>query len=279
MRALSSFPRRSVLVVLASVLPTFVSGHVSFAAVTTGGQALAGDTTMIGAQDSGASGHAHMDRLDSLTGATLVQDTFSRTVTRGWGSAEVGGAYTLQGGISNYIVVDGQGVMLMPAPQLGGAALLPSVSARDVDMRVEVQTSIRPFGGEEYAYLAARIVDSQTEYRAQLRIEPASTISLRLARVHANAETELGQVRVPNLRAAPGTPISLRLQVTGISPTTLRFKAWTTGQSEPSTWQLTKTDSTAELQTSGAVGLRCWLPRTATNAPVRFIFDNFIVTR
>jgi hypothetical protein len=38
------------------------------------------------------------------------------------------------------------------------------------------------------------------------------------------------------------------------------------------------TDSTASLQTAGAVGLRAFLTSGVTNAPVVFTFDDVLVT-
>lgn len=207
---------------------------------------------------------------------TLVVDSFTRNVATGWGSPQIGGAYALQGPSTLYAVQDGQGEMTMRA-RTGGAALLPSVSAVDVDMRVDVATDSPPAGGEQYAYLVARSVGNDSEYRAQLRIGLGGIVTLRVARAHLNQETQLGRVRLPDLQSAVGTPVSLRFRVTGTNPTTLQFKEWT-GRGEPPGWTLTKTDATAELQTAGAVGLRCYLPASTTNGPVRFSFTNFTVT-
>jgi PKD repeat protein len=48
------------------------------------------------------------------------------------------------------------------------------------------------------------------------------------------------------------------VQATGASPTTLRAHAWRAGTTEPSTWQVTATDSTAALQAAGAIGIRSY---------------------
>ncbi|MDQ3640681.1 MAG: PKD domain-containing protein, partial [Actinomycetota bacterium] len=72
--------------------------------------------------------------------------------------------------------------------------------------------------------------------------------------------------------------IVLRASAVGVSPTTLQMRAWLSGQAEPTTWHLTRTDSQLDLQASGAVGLWTYLPKSTTNAPVRFSFDEFRVT-
>jgi hypothetical protein len=48
----------------------------------------------------------------------------------------------------------------------------------------------------------------------------------------------------------------VKFLVEGLSPTTLKIKAWADGLDEPTDWTIETTDSTAALQTSGTVGLR-----------------------
>ena len=67
-------------------------------------------------------------------------------------------------------------------------------------------------------------------------------------------------------------------QFNGVSPTTIKIRAWANGQSEPSTWQFSATDSAAALQGTGSVGLRLWLANKVTNAPVAFSLDDYSVT-
>ncbi len=80
-------------------------------------------------------------------------------------------------------------------------------------------------------------------------------------------------MRVAGLRHQANQALQVRLQGEGTSPTTLRMKVWEAGQSEPSSWQLSATDSTTALQTAGGVGLRG--RAGATKGPVTFSFDDF----
>jgi hypothetical protein len=82
-------------------------------------------------------------------------------------------------------------------------------------------------------------------------------------------------VTVPGVTYSAGLSLSVRLQVTGTSPTTVRARVWVTGQTEPSTWQRTATDSTAALQASGTVGTIGYLSGTATNPPVAVNITSF----
>lgn len=75
-----------------------------------------------------------------------------------------------------------------------------------------------------------------------------------------------------------GSTLQIRAQATGVSPTTVRAMVWKTTQTEPSTWQLTTTDSSAGLQTAGGVGLVTYLSATSTNIPIMVSFDDLVVT-
>lgn len=67
---------------------------------------------------------------------------------------------------------------------------------------------------------------------------------------------------------APGDVLNVRLEVRGAGSSTLNAKVWKTGTPEPTTWQLTSTDTTAALHSAGAVGICSYLSGSATNAPI-----------
>jgi hypothetical protein len=72
---------------------------------------------------------------------------------------------------------------------------------------------------------------------------------------------------VSGVTVSAGTQLNIRLQAEGNGTTTLRTRVWT-GATEPSTWQLTGTDTTAALQTPGGVYLSSYSPSATTNAIV-----------
>jgi hypothetical protein len=85
-------------------------------------------------------------------------------------------------------------------------------------------------------------------------------------------------VPVSGLTWTSGARYRLRVQATGASPTTIRIRAWREGTVEPQGWAFRATDSTAGLQTAGAVGFRAYLSGTAAGA-VAFAFDDLRVLR
>jgi PKD repeat protein len=71
-----------------------------------------------------------------------------------------------------------------------------------------------------------------------------------------------------------GTKLSVRLQVTGTAPTTVRAKVWRAGTTEPSVWQVQTTDSTSGLQKAGGLALATYISGSATNVPVTAAWSN-----
>ena len=102
-------------------------------------------------------------------------------------------------------------------------------------------------------------------------------MTLFLVRTVNGAEVTLANQRIPGLVYQPGQVLRLRLQATGTGTTTLRGRLWVDGATEPTTWNLTTTDTTAALQNPGAVGLITYLSSTATNSPVTASYDEFQV--
>ena len=72
----------------------------------------------------------------------------------------------------------------------------------------------------------------------------------------------------------PGQKLNLRLQAQGVSPTTLRARVWLAGQPEPTTWQVTATDSAPELQVAGGIGIGGYSPASTGNGPIVSTWDD-----
>ncbi|MFP3468227.1 hypothetical protein, partial [Leifsonia sp. SIMBA_070] len=81
---------------------------------------------------------------------------------------------------------------------------------------------------------------------------------------------------VAGLAFTANTSYTLKVSVTGASPTAISAKIWATGGTEPANWQLNTTDATP-LQGAGSVGLSGNRSGTAT-AALGVSFDSFRVT-
>jgi len=230
------------------------------------------------ANSAGSNTKSHTVTVQPVsTGTSLVTDTFSRDQNSGWGNADVGGLYAVEGVPANFSVSGGTGAMTVPGAGANRAASLPSVSGLDVDMRVRVTAATMPAGGALFIYAEGRRNGSNS-YRGKLIVNPNGSVAVQASRVINGTETDLGpQVTVPGLTFTPNTFIWLAVDVTGVSPSTITVKAWADGSAEPANAQFSANDSVASLQSAGAVGLRAYSSRSVTNSPLTVLFDDYSV--
>jgi hypothetical protein len=214
-------------------------------------------------------------RITVSAGPIVAGDTFTRSVTGGWGTADLGGAWTPANSV---LSVDGQrGVLGLSAGQ-SRQVFLNSVSKRDTDTTASVRLDTAPGGSGAYASVVARRVAPAVEYRGTARVQANGAVSALIYRMNGSQpETVIGQeVVVPGLSGAPGSTLSLRLRASGTSPTTLSLTVWQSGSSEPSP-QVTASDSTAALQVAGVPGVTAALSSKSGPTVVRFSFDDIAI--
>ncbi len=217
--------------------------------------------------------------ITALPTGTLAVDTFSRTSTNTWGSADLGGVYGVSPAPTDYSVGGGVGKINGNAATSARFAFLNSTNVRDSDSVVDIATNKAPAGGTwgQVAGQTARRQNASLEYRLRLRFPVGGGVKISIAKVvNSSTEVQIGnEVNVPGATYTPGQMFTTRLRVTGVNPTTLQAKAWTTGTSEPLAWAVSTTDSQAELQVAGTSGLRTYLGGSASNVPVLWSFDNY----
>ena len=207
----------------------------------------------------------------------LATDSFGRTVSGGWGSADTGGAWTVAGGAANFSVAGGVGTIKLAAAASSASAALAAVSSTDSEVRVGIALNQVQTGGGTYVSVIGRRVSSTTDYRVKLKYAAGGAVTEVLEQVTGNIETALKSVVVPGLTYSPGQVLMVRLQVTGTSPTTLNSMVWLQGTTQPATWQATSTDNTAALQVAGGVALLAYLSGSATNLPENVFFSSYWV--
>jgi RHS repeat-associated protein len=229
--------------------------------------------------DNAGNRTAVAEQLPQLTTPTpmlYAADSFARSATGSWGSADIGGAYWLAPPTTDYNVNGTAGAITTDANGEELRALLSNVSVRDVNGVVRVSADKAPTA-DQFAYLELRRIDLINTYQLQLRLATDGHAYVRLRAVVGGAVTQLTpEQQVAGFTSGPGAQVWLRAQVNGASPTTLSMKAWTNGQPEPAAWQATATDSTTALQSAAAVALKTYMIG-ATNLPVAFSFDNLSV--
>jgi PKD repeat protein len=208
--------------------------------------------------------------------AVLARDSFDRTVASGFGSSEVGGAWSTWGSSGTSLSVGGgRGNVTQANAASSGTAFLRSVATNDADLWIKLSLDKVANGGGTYLSVVGRDRGSSGDYRAKVHISASGTVSLQLVRA-SGGETVLASAN-PGLTYVPGQELQLRLRVTGQSPTTLSAKVWRVGSVEPSAWQATAQDSTAALQGTGAIGLSTYISGSASNMPVSVRYNDLLV--
>lgn len=209
--------------------------------------------------------------LRTPVSTTLVSDSFSRSVSSGWGIAEVGGAWavnstsklSVQGGVGRVSANSGSTL----------TANLNAIDATSVDARMTVTLDRIPNQTLHLTFSPRQVGSSGYGLRA--RVLPTGSVSLDLLR----DGTALASQTLPNGTVTANVPTHLRVQADGTSPTQLRGRAWRDGTPEPVAWQVTASDSTGVLQQSGALRLTTYLSSSATNGPVIVSYDNLVINR
>lgn len=232
-------------------------------------------------KDSGVVGGSDAAWIDDLSftippisaGITSsVRDTFGRTTSNGWGTADSGQVWSTTGGVSaDYLVSAGTGrhsLNVVTAPRLTTIG-----SATDVDVITHVRSEKLANAAPILAMLVGRYVDASNYYYARLSFEVGAAINLQLYSVVAGSFTALTSATSTGLTHTSTGWYGMRLQVVG---STLRAKAWDTATAEPSDWLLTATD--ALVTGAGSFGMRSQLLTGNTNTlPVVIQYDNFEV--
>jgi len=232
------------------------------------------NVTLTVTDDDGATNSLTKVVTVSTEPAPFALDAFSRTVTGGWGNADLGGAWTHNGTSTNFNVAGGVGTIRMGSAGAGPSVSLTGVSSSSTELRTSIGLDKAATGGGVYVDAQPRISGTGDLYYATTRYLSDGTVSLTIGRIVGGTDTALQARVVTGLTVAVGDRLNVKVQALGSSPTTLRAKVWKVGTTEPSTWTASTTDSTAALQVAGSIGLATYLSGSATNAPVIASFDD-----
>lgn len=201
-----------------------------------------------------------------------VLDTFGRTVAGGWGSTDTGQPWSTVGNAADFSVGSGYGAVAQPTVGIAHLTLTPAPSA-DVDLYVDVATSVLASGASLFAGPIVRAVSNADWYGARLDFTTSAGIALTVRKRVANVESQLASFTT-TLTHTAGTFYRVRFQAAG---STLRAKVWAAGAAEPGQWQIEVTDTA--LTAAASVGTRSFANTGSTAVNPSMRFDTFhIVT-
>ena len=139
-------------------------------------------------------------------GANFASDMFTRTVSSGLGTAELGGAWTVGGGATNFSVANGVGRVSTTA---GGSrtASLDSVQQSSADITAALSYDTTQTGGGTYVAVIGRRINATNDYRLKLRVVASGAVTAQFVRVVGGAETVIQNVAtVPGITWDRGDP-------------------------------------------------------------------------
>jgi hypothetical protein len=204
----------------------------------------------------------------TAVGPAMV-DSFARTTTNGWDTADTGQPWTFNGGsASDYAVSAGTGQHTLSSVNITRRTYLPAIAA-DFDVTVSVATSVIATGGSLFAGPTGRTVDAANLYMARLDFTTAQSVNLTIRKRVAAVETQLATYTT-GIQHIAGVPVWVRFQGVG---STLRARAWAAGTIEPDIWHLTVTDTA--LTAAANIGTRSICASTNTNTQPVIRYDDW----
>jgi hypothetical protein len=214
-------------------------------------------------------------------GLNIVEDTFTRVVSNGWGTADTGEAWTTNAGAggtvqgSDWNVASGVATHSVPTTAAYRYSTLDTVTYRDIEVTATTTVAITNITGgdiEPCNILLRR--SGSTYYMIRVAINLAEVLTITIHSVVAGVSTELT------------TPVTVSGLIDSVSNKVIRVKAQCEGQTirakvytpgaEPVDWHV-MVNSTA-IPAAGAVGIRSGVGSGNTNTkPIIFSNDNFEV--
>lgn len=202
----------------------------------------------------------------------VIDDTFSRTVTDDWGSADNGTRWEIQSGTAADFDVDGaDGTIALP-DTVEHLITFPGNFTR-LKGTWTVSANQVATGASFVSTLRVRTLDTSNYLAIQVEFKSDGTIVIALYKIVAGVVTQLGAVNKGAYSADQDWNVAC---VVG-SGTTFQGKLWSASTSEPSAFDVTASTS-GDLSGPGAVVLRTVRDGANTNTGLVLSYDAFQVT-
>lgn len=202
---------------------------------------------------------------------SAVSDAFGRTASSGWGTADLGGSWSVAlGTASDFSVASNYGIITLTSNSASRIVTIPSSTA-NTEIFFDIATSALATGASIHGMAVCRYIDVSNYYMARLEFTPARDVILSLRKRVAGVDTQLATYTTGLLHTASSF-YRIRFLIKGAD---LFAKAWHSSSEEPATWHALATDTT---HANGAsLGFRSISDGANTNVNPQVRFDNFAV--
>jgi hypothetical protein len=205
-----------------------------------------------------------------------ILDTFNRTVSSSWGSAETGQAWTTSGGTAaDFAVSAGVGTFTLPSVVDRHLARIPALRPVQ-EAYVDVAVSATATGDSIYGGLVLRAQDTNNHYIARIEFQTSGQMTFKVWKRVGGSETLLGTY-LPSSAYSAGTFYRIHFRVVNA---TVQAAMWPVAEPDmPRTWfiQATDTDRILPLlpSTAESVGVLAYTDGSNTNVNPQVRFQNF----
>lgn len=209
----------------------------------------------------------------------LAADSFDRTETSTWGTADTGQTWATQGGDASHYTTDGSVASIsVSAVSSGRYSVLQNQRHTDADVRADICCPTTPTGDATNAYLLARVNWNGSAvsawYAATASFAEDGRLYLALEKYAGGVFAYVASPVDTGITFDASTWYTLRLQAVG---PVLRAKVWERGTPEPASWLVEATDT--DITVGNALSCRAFVESASTAAlPVQVLFDNFRAT-
>lgn len=190
---------------------------------------------------------------------TLLNDTFTRTIVNGIGTADDGNTYTTSGPIANYSVNGTRLIVQNPTPLVAHRIVPSVVDTNSPDIWVEFQDVRVPVGGAWALYLEGRFVDASNHYFLRLLHYPDLRLTQTLCKIVGGVVSLLTSEVVVTASMDTSKIFVGRFRITGNadgSKPRLQAHTFMKSSGEPVGWHLDVVDSSAsQVADSAAIAL------------------------
>jgi hypothetical protein len=201
-----------------------------------------------------------------------LTDTFTRTVSNGWGAGG-GITWTPNSGASTFAATGTQGTETHATRNF--VRLIRTDQTRDdVDVVFDATVNAVATGGACVIGPTLREQANGDDIWAELEFGLAGAVTLTVRSYIGGVFTSVAQVTVPSLTYTAGQMVRCR---SWLVDDRLRMRAWLAAGTEPSTWPI---DTTVPHLGPGLIGIQSWVVASNTNTlPVVFTVDNVGISK